>query len=203
MRKLTAALCAAAMAVSMAVTALAAPSITTIAPETLAEVTTSVAIPEGKTVVVQAPVPASYKSKEAAEVVTKLNDDTTTITTAEILSVLKVDTTKEIKTESGTVIDPTAYEPITKFAELAITDGTTAEYSVDGKVVSVKATVTVEALKDLTKEDLKNIVLMQIDPETGEVYFIEISEDDFDPATGKITATFPCMGPFTVMEKAA
>ena len=43
-------------------------------------------------------------------------------------------------------------------------------------------------------------MLFQIDPATGEYYFIEI--DEYDPVTGAITAEFPVLGPFLVLETA-
>ena len=52
------------------------------------------------------------------------------------------------------------------------------------------------AAKNLKAEDL---VLMQVDPATGVTYFIEI--DEYDPVTGAITAEFPVLGPFMVLEK--
>ena len=65
-------------------------------------------------------------------------------------------------------------------------------------MVSVKVTLTLEALKEA---DVENLLIMQIDPKTGEVFFIEIAAEDFDPVTGEITVAFPCLGPFTVLEK--
>lgn len=207
MRKFAAILCAAVLSLGVVSTVFANPSISEVtieAQETKVDTETAKIIPEGKILVVKEAAPENYESKEAAEVVTKLNDPKEVITTKEILEILKVDTTKEIKTESGNVIKPEEYEPITKFADIVITDGSTkVEYDFDGEVKAVKTTVAVEALKDLEKEDIKNIILMQIDPKTGEVYFIEINEEDFDPETGEITVTFPCLGPFTVMEKPA
>ncbi|MDO4322032.1 MAG: hypothetical protein Q4C61_05850 [Lachnospiraceae bacterium] len=199
MKKLTALLVAGVMTIGMTMTAFANPSISTIATEQVeVSAETAAVIPEGKKIVVTEVDPEKYESKEAAEVVTKVNDEATKITMKEILETLKVDTTAEIKTESGNVVDPTVYEPITKFADLVITDGTSVEYDVDGEVVSAKVTLTIEALKDA---DVENLLIMQINPKTGEVYFIEIDEEDFDPETGEITVTFPCLGPFTILEK--
>lgn len=199
MRKLAALLVAGVMTLGMTMTAFANPSISTVATEQVEVSAESAAlIPAGKKVVVKEAAPDNYESKEAAEVVTKVNDDATKITMKEMLTILKVDTAAEIKTDKGTVIDPTAYEPITKFADLAITDGTSVEYDVNGEVVSVKVTLTLEALKEA---DVENLLIMQIDPKTGEVFFIEIDAEDFDPVTGEITVAFPCLGPFTVLEK--
>ena len=204
MKKLTAIICAAALSLSTVSVAFANPSIgeVTVEPQkVIVSTETAQIIPEGKTLIVTEAKPENYESKEAAEVVKKLNDPKEVTTTKEILEILKVDTTQEIKTESGTVINPEEYEPITKFADLVISDGVTVEYDINGEVKAVKATIEVEALKDV--EDIKNILLMQIDPKTGDVYFIEIDEKNYVPETGEITVEFPCLGPFTVMEKPA
>jgi len=203
MRKFAGILCAAVMSLGMVSSVLANPSINDVTiekQEAAVSEETAAIIPEGKTLVIAEAAPENYESKEAAEAVTKLNDPKTVVTTKEMLDILKVDLTKEIKTESGNVIDPLQYEPVSKYADLVLTDGTSVEYDINGEVKAVTATVKVEALKDV--KDIKNCVLMQIDPKTGEVYFIEISEEDYDPETGEITVTFPCLGPFCVLEKA-
>ncbi|MDO5541623.1 MAG: hypothetical protein Q4F83_16440 [Eubacteriales bacterium] len=203
MKKFAAILCAAVMSLGMVSSVMANPSIQDATIEkqdvVVAEETAQI-IPEGKKLVVMEAAPDKYESKEAAEVVTKLNDPKTTITMKEMLDILKVDTTKEIKTESGNVINPSEYEPISKFADLVLTDGTTVEYDINGEVKAVKATVKAEALKDV--KDIKDCVLMQIDPKAGEVYFIESDEESYVPETGEVTVTFPCLGPFCVLEKA-
>lgn len=199
MKKLTALLCAAVMTLGMTASAFANPSISTVAVDKVTvSAETAAILPAGKSLEVREANPTDYKSSEAAEAVTKLNDDAQTVTVAELLTILKVDTTAEIKTESGTVIDPAAYEPLVKFADLVVTDGATMEYDINGQVTAVKLTITLEAVKAVAAE---NLLIMQINPVTGEVHFIEISEEDFDPETGEITVTFPCLGPFTVLEK--
>ncbi len=199
MKKLTALLCAAVMTLGMTASAFANPSISTVAVDKVTvSAETAAILPAGKSLEAREANPTDYKSSEAAEAVTKLNDDAQTVTVAELLTILKVDTTAEIKTESGTVIDPGAYEPLVKFADLVVTDGATVEYDINGQVTAVKLTITLEAVKAAAAE---NLLIMQINPVTGEVHFIEISEEDFDPETGEITVTFPCLGPFTVLEK--
>lgn len=203
MKKFAGILCAAAMSLSMVCTAFANPSIVDVtieAQDVVVSAETAAIIPEGKKLVVKEAAPENYESKEAAEVVTKLNDPATTITVKEMLDILKVDTTQEIKTVGGKVIDPTKYEPIAKFADLVLTDDTTVEYDINGEVKAVTATVKVEALKDV--ENIDDVVLMQIDSKSTDVHFIEIAEDDYVPATGEITVTFPCLGPFTALESA-
>ena len=83
---------------------------------------------------------------------------------------------------------------------MTISDGAEVAYDVDGNVLSVEATITLEAVIGANAEDL---LIMQMDPTTGEVYFIEIDAENFNAQTGEITVTFPCMGPFTVLETGA
>lgn len=111
---------------------------------------------------------------------------------------LNVDPAK-VKTENtDKEINPLDYDFITKFADLVLTDGTNVKYDNDGNVVSAKVTFKAEAAKGAKAE---NLLIMQIDPKNGKVYFIEILPEDFDPETGEITVTFPCLGPFTILEK--
>lgn len=206
MKKFTAMFCAAALSVSMAMTAVAAPSIGQLIPE--APEVVSGEIPTGYYLAVQNVDTTKYEVKTVADIVEKFNLDDTDpayvpVSVADILEALKDYQPKaegqdesqpvEYKTTSDNPIVPTDYESITPFVDLVLTDGTDVEYTNDGKI---KATVKVEVAKDLKAEDL---VLMQIDPATGEIYFIEI--DEYDPETGAITAEFPVLGPFMVLEK--
>lgn len=201
MRKLTALLCTAAMTFGMAASAFANPSVSTVAPESVTVSAASAAlIPAGMSLMVQEANPANYTNAQVADVVTKLNDGQQTITMGEMLEILQVDLTQDVTTESGTVIDPTAYNPITQFVDLVISDGAAVAYDVDGNVLSVEATITLEAAIGANVEDL---LLMQLDPATGDVYFIEIDAENFNAQTGEITVTFPCLGPFTVLETGA
>lgn len=200
MRKFTAVLCAAALTLGMAVTAYANPSVSTIGTEqVVVSAETAAKLGEGMSVTVKDAAPESYENAAAAEAVTKLNDSATKITMAEMLDILKVDASTA-KTESGNAIDPTKYEPITKFADLVVTDGASVQYDVNGEIISVEATITLDAVKGAKAEDL---VLMQINPKSGDVHFIEFEEEKFDAETGEVTVTFPCLGPFTVLEKTA
>lgn len=198
--------CAAALSVSMAMTAVAAPSIGQLIPE--APEVVSGEIPTGYYLAVQNVDTTKYEVKTVADIVEKFNLDDTDpayvpVSVADILEALKDYQPKaegqdesqpvEYKTTSDNPIVPTDYESITPFVDLVLTDGTDVEYTNDGKI---KATVKVEVAKDLKAEDL---VLMQIDPATGEIYFIEI--DEYDPETGALTAEFPVLGPFMVLEK--
>lgn len=136
---------------------------------------------------------SAYKNPTVAEAVKKANDDNTITTVKEILTDLGVDTkTEEIKTTSGTVVNPSLYEMVTPFIDLVIEENGKTIYETTGEIT---AAITVEAVKDMNKKD---ILLMQIDSTTGEAYFI--APEEFNSATGKITATFPTLGPVAVLK---
>jgi len=61
---------------------------------------------------------------------------------------------------------------------------------------SITATVTIEAAKD---RDASNLLMIQIDPNTGKTYFVAI--DELDSETGEVTATFPTLGAIALAEK--
>ncbi|MDO5423996.1 MAG: hypothetical protein Q4F41_09745 [Eubacteriales bacterium] len=191
MKRFTTVLCAAALTLGMGMSAVAAPSIGSLIPEK--PVIVSGELPEGYTLAVQDADTESYENKDVADIVAKFNDDETEVSVKDVLDALKIDLTAEIKTESGTVIDPTEYDAVTPFVDLVITDGAKVEYTLDDKV---KATLSVEVAKELEQDDL---LIMQIDQKDGDVYFIEL--DEYVPETGEITAEFPCLGPFAVLEK--
>jgi hypothetical protein len=198
----------------------------------------------GKKLTVQEPSIDNYrsvaKSEEVAKVVTtvveSLNDDTKVINMQEIQETLATIPENQAKTvevngvskfqttsydpddpdAEAHLIDPLEYEPLTKFADLAIIgsgDDAVAEYRIgdDGEtIVTVTAKIQVkdfEAIQGLTTEDLTGLLIMQVDPVTGEQYFIEISEDDIElDEDGNIvglTIKFPCLGAFCFMEKTA
>ena len=184
MKKFTAMICAAAMSVSMAMTAVAAPSIGQLIPE--APEVVSGEIPTGYYLAVQNVDTTRYEEKAVAEA---LKDYQPKDADQDVEQPIEYRTTKD------NPIEPTDYESITPFVDLVLTDGTKVEYLSDGR--KIKATVKVEPAKDLKME---NLMLFQIDPATGEYYFIEI--DEYDPVTGAITAEFPVLGPFLVLETA-
>ena len=189
MKKFTAMICAVAMSASMAITAVAAPSIGQLIPE--APELVSGEIQSGYYLDVQNVDTTKYEEKAVADIVEKFNLDDTDpayvpVSVADILEALKDYQPKaegqdesqpiEYKTTKGNPIVPTDYESITPFVDLVLTDGTNVEYTTEGPI---KATVKVEPAKNLKAEDL---VLMQVDPATGVIYFIEI--DEYDPVTG-------------------
>jgi hypothetical protein len=186
-------------------------------------------IPENLTVTVLDADPTRYDTSTTAgkalvDVLTKFNDDKNeeVLSIMDVLNALKGTTDKALDPEkdqikiynSDVVIDPSEYEPLMPFVDLVLTneDNTEILYDLDGNVVSAKLTFTAEVVKgffedvdfdeleDTDKEELlKDFMIMQIDPSTNEVYFIEIEE--YNPETGEITAEFPCLGSFTVVHR--
>ena len=190
-RKTIAALIAVLTVGMMSTSVWAAKSISQIIPE--APKVVSGNLTAGQTLVVKNVDTSAYKNPTVAEAVKKANDDNTITTVKEILTYLGVDTkTEEIKTTSGTIINPSLYEMVTPFIDLVIEENGKSIYETTGEIT---ATITVEAVKDMNKKD---ILLMQIDPTTGEAYFI--APEEFNSATGEITATFPTLGPVAVLK---
>lgn len=192
MKKVTASLTAILLMFVMTWNVLAAPSISQIIPENPKLISGN--LKEGERLIVQNTKTELYKNTNVANVVEKANDDNTVITMKEILTELHVNLKETIHTQNGKEINPTLYEQLIPFVDLAVTDGEKIHYEADGKI---KASVTIEAAKKMNKNKL---VLMQIDPETGEVFFIV--PEKINKKTGEITATFPTLGPITLLKPA-
>lgn len=202
MRKITAAICAAALTVTMSISALAAPSIGQLIP--IAPELVSGTIEDGAELVVQNVTTEEYESQEVKDIVEDFNDDEKIVTVEEVLEALMlleandkfVDAeTGEIvyKTNKDNDIDPLEYEALMPFVDLVLKKDQVLSYTSEGElIVKIRA----EVAKDLEQDDL---IILLIDPATGEIHFIEVEE--YDPETGDITATFPCLGPFTILTK--
>ena len=191
MKRKAAAALLAALTLSMAMNVWAAPSISQIIPENPQVV--SGTLTSGQQLAVQNADPSAYANKTVADVVKWANDDNTIATIKEILTRLGLDTKEEFKDIFGNKVNPTLYEQLTPFVDLVIKEGNNVSYTSNGQI---RAKITVEAAKEMKKEDL---LLMQVDATTGKVYFMPIEE--FDPVTGEITATFPTLGPITLLKK--
>lgn len=191
MKRKTIAALIAVLTVGMSTSVWAAPSISQIIPE--APKVISGNLTGEQTLVVKNADTDAYEDTTVAEVVKKANDENAVTTVKEVLTELKVDTkTEEIKTTSGTAVNPTLYEQVTPFVDLAIEEGDKTTYETTG---AVQATITVEAVKEMNKQD---VLLMQIDPNAGKVYFV--APEKLDSATGEITATFQTLGPVAVLK---
>ena len=191
MKRKAAAALLAALTLSMAMNVWAAPSISQIIPENPQVV--SGTLTGSQQLAVQNADPSAYADKTVADTVTWANDDNTVATIKEILTRLGLDTKAEFKDIFENKVNPTLYEQLTPFVDLVIKDGNNVSYASNGQI---KAKITVEAAKEMKKEDL---LLMQVDATTGKVYFMPIEE--FDPVTGEITATFPTLGPIALLKK--
>lgn len=181
----------AAMTALMVCSVCAAPSISQFIPENPVVIEGS--LQPNEILMVQNANPSAYKDKRVAEAVERANDENTVTTIKEILTILDVDTSQNVRAENGQIVNPTLYEMITPFADLVIRKGDEVKYESDG---TIKASVTFEPAKEMNKDDL---LLMQIDPNTGKVYFIV--PDELDPVTGAITAKFPTLGPIALLKK--
>lgn len=191
MKRKTIAALIAVLTVGMSTSVWAAPSISQIIPE--APVVVSGNLTGGQTLVVTDVNTNAYKDTTVAEVVKKANDDNTVTTVKEILTELKVDTKKEeVETTTGTKVNPALYEQVTPFVDLAIKEGDKITLESTG---AVTATITVDAVKEMEKKD---VLLMQIDPSSGKVFFV--APEKMDKATGEITATFQTLGPVAVLK---
>lgn len=191
MKRKTIAALIAVLTVSMSTSVWAAKSISQIIPEAPVVITGN--LTGNQTLVVENANTNAYKNTTVAEVVKKANDDNTITTVKEVLAELKVDTkTEEIKTTTGTTVNPTLYEQITPFVDLAIKENDKITYETTG---AIQATITVEAAKEMKKKD---VLLMQIDPNNGKVYFV--APEKLDSKTGEITATFQTLGPVAVLK---
>lgn len=190
MKRKTIAALIAVLTVGMSTSVWAAPSISQIIPEAPVVITGN--LTGNQTLVVTNANTTAYKNTTVAEIVKKANDDNTITTVKEILAGLKVDTkTEEIKTTTGTTVNPTLYEQITPFVDLAIKENDKIIYETTG---AIQATITVEAAKEMKKD----VLLMQIDPNSGKVYFV--APEKLDSKTGEITATFQTLGPVAVLK---
>lgn len=191
-KRVAAIILAASMTVGSAFSVNAAPSISEIIPEN--PVVEEGSLEEGAELIVQNADTSAYADEAVAEVVEQFNDDNSTMTIKEVVETLGVDTTTNQTTESGKVVNATLYEAITAFVDIAIkeSDGS-VHYNSNG---SITATVTIEAAKD---RDASNLLIIQIDPNTGKTYFVAI--DELDSETGKVTATFPTLGAIALTEK--
>ena len=181
----------AAVTITAAMSVYAAPSISTIMPEAPRVVEGNISA--GQKVIVQNVNTAAYKNKTVADLVDKVNDDSVQMTMEDILTALGINADEQQETPDGRDGNPSLYELLTPFVDVAIQEGDNVTYESDG---SIKVTLNIEAAKGAKMEDL---LLMQIDQETGKVSFIPAEE--LDPETGDMTVTLPSLGPVALVGK--
>ena len=59
----------------------------------------------------------------------------------------------------------------------------------------------IDVLKNVAPEDLVDYLIILINPATGEVCFINLDPESFNPETGEITVEFPFLGTFALIQK--
>lgn len=181
----------AAVTITAAMSVYAAPSISTIMPEAPRVVEGNISA--GQKVIVQNANTAAYKNKTVADLVDKVNDDSVQMTMEDILTALGINADEQQETPDGRYVNPSLYELLTPFVDVAIQEGDNVTYESDG---SIKVTLNIEAAKGAKMEDL---LLMQIDQETGKVSFIPAEK--LDPETGDMTVTLSSLGPVALIGK--
>ena len=181
----------AAVTITASMSVYAAPSISTIMPEAPRVVEGNISA--GQKVIVQNANTAAYKNKTVADLVDKVNDDSVQMTMEDILTALGINADEQQETPDGRDGNPSLYELLTPFVDVAIQEGDNVTYESDG---SIKVTLNIEAAKGAKMKDL---LLMQIDQETGKVSFVPAEE--LDPETGDMTVTLPSLGPVALVGK--
>ena len=211
MKKLVAIVCVIVMMLTVAVSSLANPSITELAAE-ITEVETNVELEEEEEIAIVPADPETYENAVVKEAVKKTNSKEESITVKDVavmLSAVNDDVTSEgiltLESEDGTTktVDLEEYDFVANFADLGISNGTEVSFDDNGEVVSVTATIAFDALQGADPADLENYLIMLINPTTGEMKFIELDADSFDPETGSLTVSFPFLGTFTLIQKTA
>ena len=195
----------AAMVVSMSATVFAAPSIGQIIPED-PEIVTSTLSKDWKLRVEtidgtdEKALDTYTKVDPLKSILKTVNNEENKPTVEQIeneLKELKVEDIHNVETKSGEKIDLTEYKFTTQFVDLAAVLGDEVVYTPDGEV---EAKIAFEAAKDKKAEDL---VIMLVNPETSEIVFITLGEDDLDPKTGEIKVKLPFLGAITILDKSA
>lgn len=195
----------AAMVVSMSATVFAAPSIGQIIPEN-PEIITSTLSEDWKLRVEtidgtdEKALDAYTKIEALKRILRTVNDEKNKPTVEQIeneLKELKVEDIHNVETKSGEKIDLTEYKFTTQFVDLAAVLGDEVEYNPEGEI---EVKIAFEAAKDKKAEDL---VIMLVNPETGEIVFITLGEDDLDPKTGEMKVKLPFLGAITILDKSA
>ena len=209
MKKLAAVLCAIALMLTMAVPAMANVSISDLSANVV-EVITKTEIPSGASVQVLPADVNRYDNAAVKEAVAKVNGEETVFTVEEVVTLL-ADKLPEGTTISGegvvtvaaeeggknTFIDLKEYDFITAFADLVMVNGSEVTFG----AIEVTVKLAIDVLKNVAPEDLVDYLIILINPATGEVCFINLDPESFNPETGEITVEFPFLGTFALIQK--
>lgn len=139
MKKRIASIFIAAAVMGMSVSVWAAPSISEIIPE--APQVNQGNLSSNQQVIVQNANTGAYVNKDVAKVVEEVNNGNTKVEINKVLTDLKVDTNSELKTDKNQKVNPTLYETITPFIDLAIQENNNISFKLDGEI---EVTMTVD-----------------------------------------------------------
>jgi len=128
------------------------------------------------------------------EQMTLFNDNDSPLTIQELLAKMGMDTSKEMKTNDGTVIDINEYTALCPLFEIYLTNSQNdRNYVLDGTTTIL---LTCESAKALNQDDL---LILCIEEGSDKISFIELK--DFDPETGEITIELSKLGVMGVLCK--
>lgn len=229
MKKIAGIICASVTAMSMALTAAAAPSIGDMIPQIKDNGVLSGVIEDGWKLVIQKVSTPEYENSDVADIIEQFNDDENedVLTIQQVFDAFKdLEVNQEVDedgnelpwtTNKDNEIEIEDYEAVTPFVDLVLTNDeeTALSYETeDGYLVLGR----LEAVKDLDHEDL---LIMQIDQKTGQIHFLELEEpedesgaetdelqalvnalrDEYEPEEGDFIADYPCLGPFAILTR--
>lgn len=184
MKKFLAILCAMVLLLATMATALANPSISDLSTtaaeaEGLAE-GTSIAVTEAK---------AEEYTGAVADIVKNVNEGDEPYTVEQALTDLD---------KTDVLADAASYDFVTNFAELTLSQGDEVVVDEEGNI-AVKVTLTIDALKGVAEADLANYKLLVVNPTTSDVAVLDLTAVDL--AAGQVSAEFPFLGVFALIQK--
>ena len=128
------------------------------------------------------------------EQMTLFNDNDSPLTIQELLAKMGMDTSKEMKTNDGNVLDINEYEALGSLFEIYLTNSQNdRKYDLNGTTTIL---LTCESAKALNQDDL---LILCIEEGSDKISFIELK--DFDPETGEITIELSKLGVMGVLCK--
>lgn len=144
-----------------------------------------------------------YDSEVLQDVVKDFNSSRKELSVQDAAKKLGVDLEQEILSNRENPVALDEYQPLTYFMDLTIerdkedADETEPERELTfegGSEYTVR--VSIQSVIGQKAEDL---IVMFVDPKTGEVSFLE--PDSFDEETGEIEVTVPCLGTYAILTK--
>lgn len=128
------------------------------------------------------------------EQILAFNGDDSTLTIQELLDKMGIDTSKEIKTNDGSVIDINEYAALCPIFEIYLTNSQNdRKYDLNG---TTTISLTCEIAKEQNQEDL---IVLYIEADSNKVNFMALQ--DFNPGTGEITIELSKLGVIGVLSK--